>query len=94
MGLETILTFAAGAAAIPSLILAAWVFVKIIEVRDRYRATYKFVRSAGYGNVPSLTEYPMKFVKIKKGYRIEMYDEKNILIHSIDLEKVDAPEKD
>lgn len=90
MGLELILTFAAGATAISGIIIAVGVFAKIIEIRDRCRATYKFARAIGYGRIPGLTEYPMKFVKIKKGYRIEMYDEKNTLVHSVDLEKVDT----
>lgn len=95
MGVETILMFAAGAATIIGIILAVWVFVKIIEFRDRRRASYRFEWSKGLGSPPDITDpdHTVKVVKSHRGVRINFYDPQGRHFYSVDLEKVDSSER-
>lgn len=94
VGIELILVFAAGAATIVGIILAVWVFVKIIEIRDRRRASYRTVRTKGIGGPPDITDprHSVKMVKTSKGFLLDFYDPQGHHFYSVDLEKVDSSE--
>ena len=92
MGLETVLVIAAGASTLVSLILAVWVFVKIIEVRDRRRASYRLVRDKDQKTPTDITDHDhsVKLINTRKGYRLDFYDGQGHLVYSVGLEKVDS----
>ena len=92
MEIETVLVIAAGASTLISLILGVWLFVKIIEVRDRRRASYRLVWDKAQTTPTGLTDpdYSVKLINTRKGYRLDFYDGQGHHIHSVDLEKVDS----
>lgn len=90
-----VLVFAASAATIVGIILAVWIFVKIIEIRDRRKASYRFEWSKGLGSPPDITDpdHTVKVVKSRRGVRINFYDGQGHHFYSVDLEKVDSSER-
>lgn len=96
MAIETVLVFASGVATIVGIMLAVWVFVEIVEVRDRRRAKYRAVRSKGRGIPPDITDpdHHVKLVRTRKGYRLNFYDHHGHHVYSVDLEKVDSSSRE
>ena len=92
MAIETVLVFASGVATIVGIILAVWVFVEIVEIRDRRRTRYHAVRSKGHGTLPDVTDpdHHVMIVRTRKGYRLNFYDQHGHHFYSVDLEKVDS----
>ena len=92
MAIESTLVLAAGASAIVGIILAVWVFARIIDIRDRRRARYRAAWSWGRGGPPDVTDpdISVKIDKIRKGYHVSFYDAYGQHFYSIDLEKVDT----
>lgn len=91
--IETLLVVATGISAIIGLILAVSVFVKIIEVRDRRRASYRLVGAKDQKTPSDITDptHTVKLIKTRKGYRLDFYDGQGQHFYSVDLEKVDRP---
>lgn len=89
MEIETILVVAAGVSAIVGIIIAVSVFVKIIEERDRRRASYRLVRSMGKKTPSDITDpdHTVKLIRTRKGYRLDFYDGQGHHFYSVDLEK-------
>ena len=92
MAIETVLVFASGVATIVGIMLAVRVFVKIIEVRDRRRASYRLVLDKAQTTPTDITDpdYSVKLINTRKGYRLDFYDGQGHHVHSVDLEKVDS----
>ena len=95
MEIETILVVAAGVSAIVGIILAVAVFAKIIEVRDRRRASYRLVWPTGQKTPSDITDpdHSVKLIRTRKGYRLDFYDGQGQHFSSVDLEKVDSSER-
>ena len=95
MGLETVLALAAGASTLISLILGVWIFVKIIEVRDKRRASYRIVGDKDQKTPMGITDpdHSVKLIKTRNGYRLDFYDGQGQHFSSVDLEKVDGSER-
>lgn len=95
MAIEPTLVLAASASAIVGIILAVWVFARIIDIRDRRRALYRATWSCGLGSAPNVTDpsVSVKIDKIRKGYHVKFYDAQGQHFYSIDLEKVDSSER-
>ena len=72
-------------------ILAVWVFIKIIEVRDRRRAVYRLVGSKSPSGIPDPDHY-VKLMKNSRGYHVDFYDAQGRHVYSSDLVKVDSTE--
>lgn len=95
MEIETILVVAAGVSAIVGIILAVAVFAKIIEVRDRRRASYRLVWPMDQKTPLDITDpdHSVKLDKTRKGYRLDFYDGQGQHFYSVDLEKLDSSER-
>lgn len=95
MEIETILVVAAGVSAIVGIIIAVSVFVKIIEERDRRRASYRLVWPMVHKTRLDITDpvHTVKLIRTRKGYRLDFYDGQGHHFYSVDLEKVDRPER-
>lgn len=95
MAIESTLVLAASASAFVGIILAVWVFTKIIDIRDRRNSRYRATWSCGRGSAPNVTDptVSVKIDKIRKGYHVKFYDAQGQHFYSIDLEKVDSSER-
>ena len=96
MAIESTLVLAASASAVIGIILAVWVFARIIDIRDRRRARYRATWSWGRGGPPDVTDpdISVKIDKIRKGYLVIFYDAHGQHFYSIDLEKVDSSSRE
>lgn len=94
MVIESAIVLAASASAFVGIILAVWVFTKIIDIRDRRSALYSATWSCGRGSAPNVTDpsVSVKIDKIRKGYHVRFYDAQGQHFYSINLEKVDSSE--
>lgn len=95
MTIESAIVLAASASAFVGIIVAVWVFTKIIDIRDRRNARYRTAWSWGRGDAPDVTDpsISVKIDKIRKGYHVSFYDAQGQHFYSIDLEKVDSSER-
>ena len=96
MAIESTLVLAASASAVIGIILAVWVFARIIDIRDRRIARYRATWSWGRGGPPDVTDpdISVKIDKIRKGYHVSFYDAQGQHFYSVDLEKVDSSSRE